>query len=159
MVEKFIGGRKPLIEAEKKYIKDWFDGKENVKGLARIMEAGYDSNRMVDGEAPITYQTLMGVNTSKNPGCCELEQFTEFQKAALAATNAVVCETCHGRGHQHMDCPTRVAVDALAKHYKVSWVWGAIKGACYYDAWSRMNILYVSQMKQKRYNKRFYKSR
>ena len=65
-------------------------------------------------------------------GTCNQHQWDAFARAVNALWEQG-CETCGGYGHEHDKCPSRKAVDAAAKANGVSWVWGAVKGACYYD--------------------------
>ena len=71
------------------------------------------------------------------PGCTTEGRYKLFKEASVAVMKAVRCDICAGYGHHHYECTTSNRVfKKAAADCKVSWVWGAIKGACYYTAYS-----------------------
>ena len=62
-------------------------------------------------------------------------QLTAFRAAETAIWDSQQCEMCTGFGHDANECPTRTKIDRAAAQNKCSWLWGAIKGACYYREW------------------------
>ena len=87
------------------------------------------------------------------PGAATEQQWAAFVKSCEKLWE-VKCEFCDGCGHEHAKCPSRKKVDKMAVDFKCSWIWGAIKGACYYDEYMK-NPLVLAQMsygnKRRRY--------
>ena len=68
-------------------------------------------------------------------GASTQAQLDAFRAALDAIWNHEQCEACCGHGHDANSCPTRAKVDKDAKNNGCYWLWGAIKGACYYREW------------------------
>ena len=68
-------------------------------------------------------------------GSSTTAQWNGFTAAVTAIWNSEQCEMCCGHGHDANSCPTRTKIDKAAAANKCAWVWGAIKGACYYREW------------------------
>ena len=54
------------------------------------------------------------------------------------------CFVCGGHGHEEIDCGSRAQLDVAARGLGVSWEWGAVKGALYYEEWVTLNPVRAS---------------
>lgn len=52
---------------------------------------------------------------------------------------AVQCPACSGMGHYPWDCGTSKQLTEAARINGVSWEFGALKGAAYYEVWENGN--------------------
>ena len=63
---------------------------------------------------------------------------------AVGAIWTTQCFVCGGHGHEEISCGTRAELDVAARANGVSWEWGAIKGALYYEDWMVLNPVRAS---------------
>ena len=144
-----IGGRKPVSDDAKKSYNRMYTrvidsdpedmAMESASKLAEAPRAEHDGGfiQMISvlmRLKPLKRDEFLGTSTEgvKLPGAATVEEWQAFVEACDNLAT-VKCEYCDGIGHAHYKCPSRKKVDSIASGYKCGWVWGAIKGACYYD--------------------------